>query len=50
MVKNISISKFLVVLDIHSSQARVNAYTLILKEDFRIRKREKKFIQKLYDY
>jgi len=50
MIKNISISKFLVVLGNSISQTRINAYTLSLKKDFRICERERKYLlQKLYD-
>ena len=47
MVKNISISKFLIVLSINStSQTHINAYTLILEKDFWICEREKKYLYK----
>jgi len=39
MVKNISISKSLIIFD--TNQIHINAYTLILEKDFRIGEREK---------
>jgi len=42
MIKNTSISKFLVVLDINFKHVFTpNAYTLILEKDFQICEREK---------
>jgi len=42
MIKNMSISKFLVILGVNStSQICINTYTLILEKDFRICEREK---------